>query len=444
MSKTTISNKNIWKIAYPIILGSLAQTFIILTDTAFLGRVSEIALGAVAISGVYYYMYSIIAWGFAMGVQIIIARRLGENNIESIGKTFHHGLVITSIFALGFLSVMYFFTNDILSRIISSENINIAANGYMKYRQWGILFVCFNYLFRALYVGLSNTKVIIYTTVIMSISNVILNYILIFGHLGFSPMGVEGAAIASTVSEAICLLVFIGYTIIKLDVKKYAISKFHKIKISLVFNVLKVSMPTMFQKLLSYGTWFIFFTLIEHLGERQAAISMIIRSLYGMLIIPVYAFAATSNTIISRLIGEGRSNEVMPTLYKILRLSLLSIIPLILICLIFPQFMLSIYTNNQDLILAAIPSVYVIAVGAVAICIGAMFLDAVSGTGNTMKALILETIILVLYTIYICIIAYYIKAEIHIVWTSEVVYGFLLAAICWSYMKFANWRNYKL
>ena len=49
--KTIITNKTIWNIAYPIILGSLAQTLITLTDTAFLGRVSEVALGASAMAG---------------------------------------------------------------------------------------------------------------------------------------------------------------------------------------------------------------------------------------------------------------------------------------------------------------------------------------------------------------------------------------------------------
>ena len=72
--KTVITNKTVWNIAYPIILGSLAQTLITLTDTAFLGRVSEIALGASAMAGIYYYVFSTLAWGFSIGIQIIVAR----------------------------------------------------------------------------------------------------------------------------------------------------------------------------------------------------------------------------------------------------------------------------------------------------------------------------------------------------------------------------------
>ena len=69
--KSSITKRTIWTIAYPIMFGNLAQTLITLTDTAFLGRVSAIALGASMMAGIYYYVYSTLAWGFAIGVQII-------------------------------------------------------------------------------------------------------------------------------------------------------------------------------------------------------------------------------------------------------------------------------------------------------------------------------------------------------------------------------------
>ena len=90
---TSIKNKTIWTIAYPIIFGNLAQTLIALTDTAFLGRLSPIALGASMMAGIYYYVYSTLAWGFSIGIQIIVARRLGENKLNRIGVIFEHGLV---------------------------------------------------------------------------------------------------------------------------------------------------------------------------------------------------------------------------------------------------------------------------------------------------------------------------------------------------------------
>ena len=90
--RSSVKNKIIWTIALPIIFGNLAQTLIALTDTAFLGRVSAVALGASMMAGIYYYIYSTLAWGFAIGIQIIVARRLGEGRLDRIGVIFEHGL----------------------------------------------------------------------------------------------------------------------------------------------------------------------------------------------------------------------------------------------------------------------------------------------------------------------------------------------------------------
>ncbi|MFA5418055.1 MAG: MATE family efflux transporter, partial [Bacteroidales bacterium] len=71
--KTVISYNRIWQVAYPIILGSIAQNLIVFTDTAFLGRVGDIALGASALGGLFYLAVVMLGFGFGTGIQIIIA-----------------------------------------------------------------------------------------------------------------------------------------------------------------------------------------------------------------------------------------------------------------------------------------------------------------------------------------------------------------------------------
>lgn len=150
VGKSSISKKTIWLIAYPIIFGNLAQTLITLTDTAFLGRVSGFALAASMMAGIYYYVYSTLAWGFSMGIQIIVARRLGENRLERIGVIFEHGLVFVTILSSALFLIQHFFNQQILANVIQSGNIYRSALEYMDYRHYGIIFVCFNFLFRAL------------------------------------------------------------------------------------------------------------------------------------------------------------------------------------------------------------------------------------------------------------------------------------------------------
>lgn len=83
-NKTKYTYKQIWLITFPILISLLMEQLIGMTDTAFLGRVGEIELGASAIAGVYYLAIFMMAFGFSIGAQILIARRNGEGNYKDI------------------------------------------------------------------------------------------------------------------------------------------------------------------------------------------------------------------------------------------------------------------------------------------------------------------------------------------------------------------------
>ncbi|MEG1910708.1 MAG: MATE family efflux transporter, partial [Bacteroidales bacterium] len=90
---STISYKRIWQIALPMILGSVAQNLITLADTIFLGNVGEVELGAAAIASIFYQTLVMLMFGFGIGTQITIAKRLGEKKGKTIGSVFQHYVV---------------------------------------------------------------------------------------------------------------------------------------------------------------------------------------------------------------------------------------------------------------------------------------------------------------------------------------------------------------
>lgn len=439
-----VTNKEIWRIAYPIIFGNLAQTLITLINTSFLGHVGMLELGASMIAGIYYYVFTTLAWGFAVGVQIIISRRFGEKRYGEIGVVFDHGLLFVSTLATVLFLLLRFSTVSLLDTIIKSDPIYHLAMDFMKYRHYGILIVCFNFLYRALYVGLSNTKIITFTTLTMAVVNIFLDYALIFGNFGFPKMGISGAAIASVCAEASALIFFTIYTLIKLPVKEYAMYRFKALKSKLMKSILKVSFPTMLQRLFSFGTWFAFFVMIESMGELPIAISSIVRSVNMLLLIPVFAYSATANTLTSRLIGENRYSDIKPTLFKTLKLSMLTALPMILLCIFLPQVIASIYTNDTMLVQASVSTIYVVCAATVLACGSYIFFDAVSGTGNTTSALLIELVVLVFYLLYIYVSSQVIAAKIHVVWLAEVVYALLLGVGAVLYLKFVNWQKKKI
>lgn len=436
--KAQITNREIWSIALPIMLGNMAQTIINFTDTAFLGHLGVVALGASMLAGLFYFVFTTVAAGFAIGIQIIVARRFGERNYGRIGVIFQHGSLFVLLLGMVLFSILYFFSDHLLLYLIDSQNIYEASLDYIKYRQWGIAFVCFNFLYRALYVGISNTKVITYSTIIMAVVNIALDYCLIFGNLGLPQMGIGGAALASLCAEISAFVFFTAYTYITLGKREYGMFSLHAPEPELMGRILKISTPTMVQKLFSFSVWFIFFVLIEKMGETATGISSITRSIYMILITPCFAFSTTTNTLVSRIIGEGKREQVFPTINKVLKNCMLCTIPILIIVALFPVQIAGIYTDDLDFARMVVPSILVICSGTIFQGIGNAYFEAVSGTGNTSAALYLETAILVVYILFIVAMTH-LTTRVELVWTAEILYGALLGILCSLYMKFARW-----
>ncbi|MBO7279830.1 MAG: MATE family efflux transporter [Bacteroidaceae bacterium] len=436
--KAQITNREIWSIALPIMLGNMAQTIINFTDTAFLGHLGVVALGASMLAGLFYFVFTTVAAGFAIGIQIIVARRFGERNYGRIGVIFQHGSLFVLLLGMVLFSILYFFSDHLLLYLIDSQNIYEASLDYIKYRQWGIAFVCFNFLYRALYVGISNTKVITYSTIIMAVVNIALDYCLIFGNLGLPQMGIGGAALASLCAEISAFVFFTAYTYITLGKREYGMFSLHAPEPELMGRILKISTPTMVQKLFSFSVWFIFFVLIEKMGETATGISSITRSIYMILITPCFAFSTTTNTLVSRIIGEGKREQAFPTINKVLKNCMLCTIPILIIVALFPVQIAGIYTDDLDFARMVVPSILVICSGTIFQGIGNAYFEAVSGTGNTSAALYLETAILVVYILFIVAMTH-LTTRVELVWTAEILYGALLGILCCLYMKFARW-----
>lgn len=438
------SYKQIWLIVYPILFSLLMEHMIGMTDTAFLGRVGQVELGASALAGVYYLALFMLAFGFSVGVQIMIARRNGEGHYKDIGPIFQQGMFFLLILAGIMFTVSRIWSPGILHALIDSEHVYEATIQYMNWRVFGFFFSFTALMFRAFYVGTANTKTLTLNSLVMVLTNVVLNYILIFGKFGFPALGIAGSAIASSISELVSLIFFIVYTFTHIDWRKYNLFGRFRFSLDLLSRVLNISVFTMTQSFISLSTWFLFFIAIEHLGERQLAVTNILRNISALFFITVSAFATTVSSLISNLIGGGEQKRVMEVCWQVIRMCYMFIIPLIVIMALFPTQILRIYTDNAELISDAVmPFFVMLSVYLISVPANILF-NAVSATGNTRTALWMEFITLGVYVLSVYVIVLHFKADIAVCWTTEHFYVASLTILSYWYMKSNKWKNKKI
>jgi len=432
--------RQIIKLALPISFAMLIPQFNFVTTNIFLGHYNQESLAIAGITGVYYLIFAMIGFGLNNGLQALIARRAGENRPEEIGKIFSQGIYIA--FAIATISILltWVLAPTILRQVIRSEGMAEKAINFLKIRIWGLIFLYIYQMRNALLVGTNQSKYLVFGTLAEAITNIIFDYGFIFGHLGFPELGLNGAALASIIAE------FMGMFVIFLVIWRKGISKRFALfshfgwNAPIVKQILSISTPLIFQLAVSLISWEFFYILVEHHGQEALAISNIMRNIFGIVGCISWSFAATTAAMVSNVIGQGKHEKVQPLILKIISITSTASIIICIFLNLFPQTLLSVFGQDESFNQHSIPVIRVVTFAMVLMSFGTVWLNAVTGTGNSRITFLIEFITIILYSIYIWLVLEKFFLPITYGWMSEWLYWISLFTFSWLYIRSGKWK----
>ncbi len=442
--QVSVTNRQILSIALPISASIVVPQINFITNNIFLGGLGQKALGVAGITGVYYLIFAVIGNGLNNGLQALISRRAGENRIDQIGNLFSQGIRISLILSLFGILFTWFFA-PILFRFAlhDAQSVKMAIE-FLNIRMLGLPFLYIYQMRNALLVGINQSRLLIIGTAVEAFTNIYFDYGFIYGKLGLPELGFNGAAYASIISEIAGLLVI--FLVIhkkglgqKLELFKNI--QFDWINVKLI---LRISFPIIMQLAISVISWEFFYILIEHHGERDLAISNTMRNIFGFFGCFTWAFGATANSMVSNIIGQGLEHRVPELVNKIMKWSLGFAVCVCIILNLFPHTFLSIYGQGGGFIEAAIPVMRIVSFALVLMAVSVIWLNAVTGTGNTKVNLYSEIAAICLYCIYVYIVLEKLNLPIGWGWASEGIYWTTLLIPSFWFMRSGRWKLGKI
>ncbi len=438
-----ITNRQILKIALPISVALIIPNINFITNNIFLGGLGERALGNAGTVGVFYLILMVSGNGLSNALQVLISRHGGKGNTAAINKVFAQGIRIALQFALAGMLLTWFVAPLCLKPFIKAENFEMEME-FLRIRVWGLPFL---YLFQcgnAFLIGTLNSKYMMIGMIGEALINIFFDYVLIYGALSFPQFGFNGAAVASVIAE------FSGMSIVYIVIFKKGLKNkfnlfsdfsYHK---TTSRSILNIAAPLVLQFAISLITWLIFFILLENYGERAKAISNAMRNVFGFVGIFIWAFASTTNTMVSNLIGQGLQNKVMVLIKKIMLLNVSATFIMLAILNCFPQYFLKLFGQDATFIYEAIPVIRIVSLGMLLMSVAVIWLNAVTGTGKTKMNLLIELIAIICYLIYIYLVMVRFRLSLSIAWTNEFIYWTAIFAIAFWYIKSGKWKTTQL
>ena len=439
--KADVSSKYIIRTALPISLAMMIPLVNNLTNNFFLGQVGTRELAVNGVAGVFYLLLSMVGYGLASGIQVQFSRRAAVQDYDGIARIFISAAMLTTFISLSLMMVSMWAAPVIFGLTLHSDEHIVLSINYLFIRVWGLPFLMLTQLANTFYISTNRSQYLMWGALVATLVNIALDYALILGHWGAPKMGIEGAAIASLIAEICGCAMMWGLFFARRLHYQFPIARYFTLDLSQWRKMLVISAPLIFQYFFSIGGWLVFFIYVEHLGEPELAASQILRSIFSFIGIFAWAFATTTSTLVSNIIGQGRKSEVLPLVHRIAGISIVFSGALSVLLFFGARYYLSLFTHDESLILLGIPSLRVIAVASLLMAVSTVTFNAVVGIGRTMINLITEVICVSCYLVYCTIFIEHRRLPLVYAWMSEFVYWTTLLIISYTVLRIGKWKR---
>ena len=205
--------KAVCALAIPVALQSMLQSSFSMVDQIMIGQLGEINVAGVGLAGKFASIYSVVISAIGAVAGIMIAQYLGQKNRNEVRRSFFTNLLLGAGIAGMFMVICTLFPNQIMGAYTKDVQTRQAAAEYLMLISGTFVPMAGATLLSTLFRCLEKPRIPLYASILSALLNTGLNYIMIFGKLGISPMGVRGAAFATVISQcANFLLMFLMFS----------------------------------------------------------------------------------------------------------------------------------------------------------------------------------------------------------------------------------------
>ena len=287
------------KLSTPVILGLLGHTLVGMIDNIMVGKLDPINLAAVSLGNSYIFVAMSLGIGFSAAITPIVAEAHSERNNEKLKTSFINGFILCLFLGI-FLYGSILLLKGTLIYLDQPQEVVRLALPYIDIVAISLIPLLLFQALKQFVDGLSKTIYPMYATVLANIINVIINYILIFGMLGFPKLGIIGAAIGTLISRFI-MFSFLFYMLMNKeiiydyisDLKSFVYNRF------MIKKILSLGFPTSLQMFFEVGLFTSAIWLSGLLGEIPQSANQIVLNISSM------TFMVASGLSVSAAIRAG-------------------------------------------------------------------------------------------------------------------------------------------
>jgi len=331
-------------LALPIIGGMVSQNLLNLVDTAMVGFLGDAALAAVGLGGFLTFMCQALILGISTGVQTTAARRKGEGRLDRAVGSLNTALLLVLLVAPVLSLILIQLVAPAFPYLNSDAAVVEQGVPYLQIRVAAIVFVGMNFAFRGYWNALDMSRLYMSTLIVMHLSNIVLNYVFIFGNFGAPRLGVTGAGLASALSMAIGTIIYfyLGFRHARKQGFLRHLSDKHETR-----SLIRISIPSGVQQLFFAASFVVMFWIIGRIGTPELAVANVLINVTLFAILPGLGLGLACTTLVSQAMGRGTIDDAYQWGWDIAKVSLVLLTVLGMPMWLVPDLVSSIFLHEE-------------------------------------------------------------------------------------------------
>jgi putative MATE family efflux protein len=353
--------KQLWSLAWPMMLSMFFYTLYSIVDTFWVGKLSVESIAAVSISQIVLFVMISLSMGIAIGSGVAMSMHIGAKDTPSAERVLAQSFVLSALSALLFTTISLIFRDQLLTISGAVGNIYEPAQAYFTITSAGsvLFFILMNVMFAFNAEGdtLTVTKLFLVSTLV----NVVLDPLLIFGGGGLPALGIQGAAYATLISQAVFII--LGLRILSREKRRVRFD-FRKLSIEWesVKKILKIGVPASLTQVINPVGLAVLISLVAatFLEPGATAFSLIFR-LEFFAYLPAAGFGIAAMAMIGQSVGAGDTARANNVFRKAILLGFTSATGLGLLLMIFGKSIIGVFTQDPQVLRYAMLYLWIVA-----------------------------------------------------------------------------------
>jgi len=374
-----IKHQKILKLSIPAAINSLLDMLQVITDLIMVGRISAFAVAAVGLGLQSLMLVFAVLTVLHVGTSALLSRFVGANRMKRASMGLSTLLRFALMLSIPAMAAWYFLASNVYKWFGTAPEVVVLGVDYVQMLTWMMPFIFMKLVFVSALNSAGDTKTPMKVKIFSIVLNVILNYLLIFGHYGFPELGIVGAAVGTVIVN---FLEFIVYVILYVKHKTPYIPGWHYSKI-LLSRALKVGIPASIERALTFGSFMLFTVVIAHYGTSILAGYQIGLRVEGLAFMPGIGFTIAAMALMGQGLGAKKPEQAKEDVLLVLKYTSGFMFILSFFMIFMPEKIVWFFTNDTQTIKEASLYLRIVGISQIPLAFNFVLSGALRGAGDS-------------------------------------------------------------